>query len=48
MKTRDRFRALLKERRQYPPHSDEWTWRTRAARKLAWIMMRVPVNQWSE
>jgi len=48
MTTRDRFRALMAERRRYPRGSCEWAWRTRAARKLAWLALGVPTTQWTE
>ena len=48
MTTKDLFRRMLRERRLYPRGSDEWDWRTRAARKYAWILRGVPVNEWSE
>ena len=46
MTTKDHFKALMGERRMFAPGSVEHTWRTRAARKLAWIIRGVPSSQW--
>jgi hypothetical protein len=48
MTTRAAFRAIMVERRQWPPGSADYEYRTRAARKLVWIMRGVPVDQWGE
>jgi hypothetical protein len=42
------FRALMAERRHFPRGSAEWSWRTRAARKFAWIMRKTPTAIWTE
>jgi hypothetical protein len=48
MTTKQRFLRLMAERRQYPRNSLDWMWRTRAARKLVWLMMGRPVKEWTE
>lgn len=48
MTTRDHFRSLMAERRHFPRGSVEWAWRTRAARKLAWITLGIPTTEWTE
>ena len=42
------FRRMIHERKAFPSGSPEWEWRSRAARKLVWLMRGVPVNEWSE
>lgn len=46
MTTREIFRALMAERRQWPHGSADWMYRTRAARKLVWLIRGIPENQW--
>jgi len=46
MTARDHLRQMLRERRQFPRTSLEWEWRTRAARKLAWIARGTPTTEW--
>lgn len=48
MTARDHFRALMRERRHFPPGSLEHEWRTRAARKLAWMVRGIPTTEWTE
>lgn len=48
MTTRAAFRAIMAERRAWPRGSADHEYRTRAARKLAWLLRGVPVDQWSE
>lgn len=48
MTTRERFRALMAERRKWPKGSVDHNYRTRAARKLVWIIRRVPTTEWPE
>lgn len=45
--TRATFLALMAERRQFQRGTPDHEYRTRAARKLVWIMRGVPSNQWS-
>jgi hypothetical protein len=39
------FRKMLRDRRAWPKGSDEWDWRTRAARQYLEIMQK-PVTSW--
>lgn len=48
MTARQRFQQIMTDRRKFPKHSADWQWRTRAARKLAWLMMGRPVEEWTE
>lgn len=48
MTTRQTFLALMAERRHWPRGSADHDYRTRAARKLIWIMRGVPVSEWTE
>lgn len=48
MSARRLLRRMNVERRRFPRNSDEWTWRTRAARKYAWIAREVPACDWPE
>ena len=48
MTTRQHFRSLMAQRRNWPRGSHDWEYRTRAARKLAWIIRGVPVDRWTE
>lgn len=48
MTSRQHFRALMAERRSVPRHSPEYSYLTRAARKLLWLDRGVPVNDWPE
>lgn len=41
------FRKMLRDRRAWPKGSDEWDWRTRAARQYLEIMQK-PVTQWPQ
>lgn len=45
--TRAAFHQMLTERRAYPPGSPDHSYRTRAARKLVWLMRGIPVSKWS-
>jgi hypothetical protein len=46
MTTRERFHAWMAERRRFKKGSAEHEYMTRAARKLVWIMRRVPTTEW--
>jgi hypothetical protein len=46
MTTRETFRALMTERRAWPKGSADHDYRTRAARKLVWIMRGLSPAQW--
>lgn len=46
MTTREVFRQVMKERRQWPNGSGDWAYRTRAARRLAWIIRGIPTTEW--
>lgn len=48
MSARDCFLQMMAERRRYMRGTPEHNWRTRAARKYAWLMMGVPVREWTE
>jgi len=48
MKAKQLFHQVMRERRQFTRGSPEWAWRTRAARKLAWLALGVPTTQWTE
>ena len=48
MTTRAAFLALMAERRNWPRGSADHDYRTRAARKLVWIMRGVPTTEWTE
>jgi hypothetical protein len=48
MTTRDHFLAIMRERRAWPKGSDDWTYRTRTARRLVWLMRKKPVCMWPE
>ena len=48
MTTRAIFLALMAERRNWPRGSIDHEYRTRAARKLVWIMRGVPTTEWTE
>jgi|GEM_PF-4663298 len=48
MNARQLFHQMMRERRQFPRGSAEWEWRTRSARKFAWLVLGVPTNEWSE
>lgn len=48
MQTAAAFRALMAERRLWPRGSADHEYRTRAARKLIWLMRGVPTNQWRD
>ena len=46
MPCKDEFRRLMVERKAFPPGSPDHEYRTRAARKLVWMMRGVPVTEW--
>lgn len=46
MTTREHFYALMRERRLWPPGSSDWEYRSRAARKLVWIIKGIPADAW--
>ena len=48
MTTREHFRALMAERRNWPRGSADHEYRSRAARKLLNLIRGVPVDQWRE
>lgn len=48
MTTKDHFRAIMAERRNWPPGSADHEYRSRAARKLVWIIKGIPTNQWRD
>lgn len=47
MTTRAIFHELMAERRRFPRNSPDHEYRTRAARKLVWIMRKVPADRWT-
>jgi len=42
------FRKVMAARRSVPRDSVEYTYLSRAARKLVWIERGIPVNEWRE
>ena len=48
MTTRQNFQRVMRARRQHRRGSIEHQYLTRAARKLAWIALGIPTNEWSE
>ena len=46
MTTKSAFLALMRERKAFPAGSGDHEYRTRAARKLVWIMRGIPVAEW--
>lgn len=46
--TRELFHDIMRQRRQWPVGSSDWAYRTRAARKLVWMMRGIPTAEWSE
>lgn len=42
------LRRLLTERRRYQRGSDEWEYRTRAARKIVWLHRGIPTCEWDD
>ena len=48
MTTRDHFRAIMADRRAFAPGTLDHDYRTRAARKLVWLMRGVPSSVWKE
>lgn len=46
MTTRQHFRSLMAERRMFPRGSADHAYRTRAGRKLVWLMRGVPTDRW--
>ena len=47
MTARAHLRQCLAERRAWPRDSAEYAYLTRAARKYAWIVRRIPTTEWS-
>ena len=45
---RSEFMRMMAERRACAPGSPDHEYRTRAARKLVWLMRGVPVLEWTE
>jgi len=46
MTTRAHLLSLLAERKAWPKGSADHAYRTKAARKLVWIIKGRPVNEW--
>jgi hypothetical protein len=46
MTARATFLAIMAGRRQFPKGSADHEYRTKAARKLVWIIKGRPVNEW--
>lgn len=46
MTTREHFRALMADRRNWPRGSSDHEYRSRAARRLVWIIKGIPVDAW--
>lgn len=46
MECKAEFRRLIAERKAFPVGSPDHEYRTRAARKLVWVMRGVPVAEW--
>lgn len=45
---RSEFHRMMAERKAYAPGSPDHEYRTRAARKLVWLMRGVPVTEWTQ
>lgn len=43
---RQLFLTTMAERRRYPKGSQDWNYRTRAARTYVWMMRGVPTTEW--
>lgn len=48
MTTRQHFIALMAERRAWPRGSADHEYRSRAARRLVWIIRKVPAACWPQ
>lgn len=46
MNARENFLSLMAERRAFPRGTPEHEYRSRAARKLVWLMRGVPSSEW--
>jgi hypothetical protein len=44
---RTEFHRIMADRRQWPPGSADWEYRSRAARRLVWIIKGIPAEQWA-
>lgn len=47
MSERETFRDVMRQRRQWPKGSADYDYRTRAARKLVWMIRKVPTTEWA-
>lgn len=41
------FHRMMAERKAFAPGSLEYEYRTRAARKLVWLMRGIPTSHWT-
>ena len=48
MTTRDYFRAIMAERRGFPPGSLDHEYRSRAARQYVWIMRNLSPSEYPQ
>lgn len=48
MTARTEFHAIMAERRQWKPGSPDWEYRSRAARKLVWLIKGIATDQWRD
>lgn len=48
MTTRAILLSLLAERKAWPKGSADWDYRSRACRRLWWIIRGVPVDRWPD
>jgi hypothetical protein len=48
MTTQEHFLTIMRERRAWPKGSTDWTYRTRTARRLVWLMRGIATEQWSK
>jgi hypothetical protein len=48
MTPRTLLRTMLMERRLFPRGSADWSYRTRTAQRMVWIIRKQPVCMWPE
>ena len=48
MTRKERFLEQMQERRKHGKDTLEYEWRTKAARKLYWMLRGVPVSEWTD
>ena len=48
MTTKQHFKSIMAQRREYARGTIEHAYLTRAARKLVWIICGVPASEWGK